>query len=235
LGPDPAIIKAEVLLDGARYSPGAITGTPDADERAAVAAFQSHAGLPPTGQIDPQTWERLTSDQRPVVRVYIITRRDVAGPFAPDLGEDFAGLAALRQGPRYSGPVEALAERFHMAEALLKALNPSANFYRAGTPIIVTASGAKPLAKGEVARIDVSEAEEQVTALDHHGHVIAVFPASVGSAEHPSPTGVHRVTDVVYHPSYVFNPAKLHFGPRHGGRYGSGRVPRTRSGRHGSG
>jgi lipoprotein-anchoring transpeptidase ErfK/SrfK len=174
--------------------------------------------LSPTGRIDADTWRLLARDERPVVRTYEIKRSDEAGPFAPALGENLVELAALRQGPRYSGPIEELADRFHMSQDLLLALNPSADFRRAGTTLVVAAAGAKPLARGEVHRIIVSEERQELTALDRDGRILAVYPASVGSVLHPSPDGTRIVRDVVYHPSYVYDPAKLHFGPRSHGK-----------------
>lgn len=212
--PSPLLIKAEVLLDRARFSPGAIDGRPSASERAAVAAFQARAGLPASGQIDAATWSVLTKDGAPALKTYALSRRDVAGPFAPDFGEDLVRLAALRQGPVYSSPIEAVAARFHMSQALLMALNPSADFSRPGTTVTVAAAGARPFARGEVRRIEVSVARRQVTVFDGRGQVIAVYPASIGSADHPSPTGQRMVTRVVYHPPFSYNPGRLNWGPR---------------------
>jgi hypothetical protein len=59
----------------------------------------------------------------------LISEDDVAGPFTKDIPEKFADLRKL---PRlaYTGPPELLAEKFHMDEDLLRALNPNADFYQ---------------------------------------------------------------------------------------------------------
>ncbi len=216
--PDPLLIRVEVLLDRARFSPGVIDGKEGSNEHNALAAFQAQAGLPSTGQLDAATWSALTRDTRPVAQTYTITPQDAAGPFAPDVGEDFVKLADQPNGPLYATPLEALAERFHMSQALLSALNPTADFAKPGTVLIIAAPGAPAFAKGDVARIEVSKANAQVTAYDRDDHVLAVYPATVGSTERPSPSGVHKVNGVSLDPDYMYDPSKLNWGPRSHGK-----------------
>ena len=158
--PDPVLIRAEVILDRAGFSPGVIDGLAGSNARKAIGAFQAAQGLPPSGEIDAQTWTLLTRDGGPSVQAYTITPADVAGPFSPNVGEDFVKLAALPDGPLYVSPLQALAERFHMSQALLTALNPTADFSKAGTRLWVAAPGAPALAKGDVKHIVVSKTKD---------------------------------------------------------------------------
>src|SRR5262249_27151119 len=77
--PDAAtLIKAAILLDRAGFSPGK-TGS---NYQKAVAAFQDGNGIKPSGNLDPQTWERLTATSSdPVLVEYEIQPADVKGPF----------------------------------------------------------------------------------------------------------------------------------------------------------
>ena len=64
----------------------------------------------------------------------------------------------------FTGPVQELAERFHMDEGLLRALNPGADFNAAGAKIVVAAVGPEKLAM-PVARIEVDKTRRQVLRL----------------------------------------------------------------------
>ena len=58
-----AAVRAEILLDRLKFSPGEI-GTAYNDNFAkAVAAFQAASGLPPMGSVDAPTWAALNDDQ----------------------------------------------------------------------------------------------------------------------------------------------------------------------------
>jgi lipoprotein-anchoring transpeptidase ErfK/SrfK len=101
-----------------------------------------------------------------------------------------------------------LAERFHMDEGYLKALNPGANFGRPGTVIKVANVGGE--VKGEVARIVADKRKKEVFAYDSDGKLLAAYPATIGSDETPSPSGTHQVSRVAFDPQYTYNP-KLNF------------------------
>ncbi len=65
-------------------------------------------------------------DAAPTV-AYTITADDEAGPYTAAIPEEMADKAKLKR-LNYTSVVEALAERFHAAPALLKRLNPTARF-----------------------------------------------------------------------------------------------------------
>ncbi len=219
LPPNPFIIRAEALLARARFSPGVVDGQEGTNFKHAIAAYQAAHDLPASGSIDSRTWQALSADAgQPVVHGYTITAADVAGPFAADVGEDFVKLAALPNGPQFTNPVEALAERFHMSQALLKALNPGVNFGAAGAQIIVADDAPAEFAKGDVARIDVTKSDASARAYDEAGKLIAFYPATVGSTERPSPSGTHKVVGVAWNPDYTYDPKKLAWGPRSAGK-----------------
>jgi lipoprotein-anchoring transpeptidase ErfK/SrfK len=101
-----------------------------------------------------------------------------------------------------------LAEKFHMDEGYLKALNPEANFSRPGTIIRVANVGAPATRK--VQRIVADKGRKQVRAYDEAGKLVVAYPATIGSAETPSPTGKHAVSRVAFNPNYTYNP-KVNF------------------------
>jgi lipoprotein-anchoring transpeptidase ErfK/SrfK len=58
-----AVVRAEVLLDRIKFSPGEIGTTYDDNFAKSVAAFQAASGLPAMGSVDLATWAALNDDQ----------------------------------------------------------------------------------------------------------------------------------------------------------------------------
>jgi lipoprotein-anchoring transpeptidase ErfK/SrfK len=204
---DPALIKAQVLLDRARFSPGVIDGHNGENLQNALKIFEKTNELKPDGALDEEVWRKLAeTSAEPVLTEYTITDEDVKGPFVkiPDKMEDQAELDRLG----YSSPDELLAERFHMDLDLLKALNPDKPFDKAGTAIVVANVDAKadPGKKEKVAKIQIVKSEKVLRALAKDGAVMAVYPASIGSEEKPAPKGSHTVRAVAPNPNYTYNP-----------------------------
>jgi lipoprotein-anchoring transpeptidase ErfK/SrfK len=205
---DPALIKAQVLLDRARFSPGVIDGHNGENLQNALKAFEKNNELKPDGALDEEVWKKLTETSAdPVLIEYTITDDDVKGPFVkiPDKMEDQAKLDRLG----YSSPEELLAEKFHMDEDLLKGLNPDKSFGKAGTAIVVAnvlrkTEPGKP--KEKVAKIEIVKSEKVLRALAENGAVMAVYPASIGSEEKPAPSGSHTVRAIAPNPNYTYNP-----------------------------
>jgi len=207
------LIKAEVLLDRAHFGPGSIDGKDGQNLRQAVSAFEAAHGLNPDGKLDAEVWRQLTQDAQPIMQDYVITDDDVKGPFLDKLPapNDYKALAALDH-ISYTSPLEGLAEKFHMDPALLKALNPDADFSKAGTTILVTAPNGAPLPG--VDRVEVDKAREQLRAYDASNKLVAVYPATVGSTEMPTPAGEYDVTTVQKDPVWNYDPSQLHFGDK---------------------
>ena len=209
----PLLIKLEVLLDRAHFSPGAIDGQAGSNLRNATAAYEKSKGLPAVTSPNAPLLEALESaDPGPVTQDYAITAEDEKGPFLGVIPQGFQALAKLDH-LGYATPLEALAEKFHMSEALLRSLNPKADFAVAGTSIVVVRPAASGLG-GPVAKVEVDKAAGQVRALGADGAVLAAFPATVGSTERPAPSGQWAVKTVVHDPDYSYDPRRLTFGDK---------------------
>jgi lipoprotein-anchoring transpeptidase ErfK/SrfK len=214
--PDPALIKAEVLLARAHASPGEVDGLAGSNLKRAVSAYEQMNGLPDDGQLSQAVWDRLTAGSAPVAGTYTVTAEDAAGPYSPDVGEDMVAASKL-PAVGYARPSEMFAERFHMSETLLQALNPKADFGRAGTVLVVARPDVPPVPA--VDHIEVDKAAASARAYGEDGAMIGSFPATVGSTDRPSPSGVHKVLGVSFDPDYVYDPSKLSWGPRRHGKF----------------
>jgi len=207
--PRPDIIRAQILLDRARFSPGAIDGLGGQNTEQAVAAFEQANSLPVDGALDDQVFARLTQNAGAVTTTYTISAADVAGPFVAEIPTDLTAQGEL-EALSYRSPLEMLAERFHVTEALLTALNPGVDFARAGQAILVPAVTDQPL-PAAVTRITVSKAEGSLRAFGADGALLAFYPATVGSTARPAPTGRLTVVGVANEPNYTYDPSRVSY------------------------
>ena len=209
---DPALLKAEVLLDRAGFSPGVIDGRGGTNLQHALEAFAVAHGLASNGSLDAGTWNALTAaDAAPAVQSYVITTDDEAGPFIGTPPKDYQALSKL-PALGYTTPLQELSEKFHMDQKLLQALNPGADFTKVGQTLLVAAPRAAPRDM-QVTRIEVDKSDDEVRAFGSDGKLLAFYPATVGSTERPAPSGVFAVTAVAPHPAYFYDPARLTFTP----------------------
>ena len=206
--PDPATIRAQILLDRAQFSPGVVDGLGGDNTRQAIQAFEKANGMDVDGVLDAQVFAKLTTtDSRKVLQDYTLTAEDVAGPFIGTVPTELAAMAELDE-VGYATVQEALAEKFHMTEAMVAALNPNADLTRAGTVIVVPAVSATKLS-ADVVRITVDKTERSVRAYDADDRLIAFYPATIGSSERPAPSGNVTVVGVAPEPNYTYDPSRV--------------------------
>jgi lipoprotein-anchoring transpeptidase ErfK/SrfK len=198
----PRVVRAQILLDRATYSPGQIDGQYGDDLGIAIKGYQEAHSLPPSGTIDAEMWGLLNADAHPLLIDYTITALDVKGPFEA-IPKDIQEQARMKW-LGYESPEEGLGEKFHLSPKLLAELNPGLEMKSAGVAITVPNVRRGP--GGHAVRVVVSKSRRTVTAYGAGDRILAQYPATVGGEHDPLPIGHWTITSVSRYPWYFYNP-----------------------------
>lgn len=207
----PEILSVQILLDRSGHSPGVVDGLAGSNTARAIRAFQRENGMTEDGKPSSALLDALRAKHPgELLQRYTITPNDVRGPFVtvPSTMEAQSQLTSLA----YETPAEALAEKFHMSQQLLEAMNPGTDFGRPGNDIQVIVPGEDGLTK-RVARIEVDKGASALRAFANDDTLLGTYPATIGSSAFPSPDGTMKVTAVAAEPTYHFDPEGRKWGP----------------------
>lgn len=199
------VIRAQILLDRARFSPGEIDSIYGADLEIAVKGYQEKHDLKPTGTIDAAMWKMLNADKRRLLTTYVITAADVKGPLEK-IPKDVQKQAEMKW-MGFESVEERLGEKFHCSPKLLDTMNPGKTLSTAGERITVPSIQRAPARRA--ARVAVSKSKRTVTAYGPNDLVLAQYPATMGGPHDPLPIGSWKITSVVRNPWFFYQPERF--------------------------
>ncbi len=198
----PRVVRAQILLDRARFSPGEIDGVYGEDFGIAVKGYQEAHGLKPSETVDAEMWRLMNSDTGPLMLTYTITKADEKGPFQPIPGD--VQEKAKMKWLGFETPEEELGEKFHCSPKLLAELNPGKKLDTAGERITVPNVRHAP---GRLAlRVVASKSKRTVIAYGARDRVLTQYPATMGGVHDPLPIGHWTITSVLHYPWFNYDP-----------------------------
>lgn len=204
-------LEVQIALDVANFSPGAIDGLWGDNTRGALRAYQSAHGLDVTGELDAETRSSLKLDDRQLITEHTLTADDLAGPFIDQVPESPMDQAKLDH-LAFTSPSEAVAERFHLTEERLEALNPGVELKTGAT---IRVPHLQPPSEGEATpprepvgalHVVVSKGSSSVQVKDEEGHLVFYAPVTAGSEKEPLPLGEWKVEAISIDPQYHYDP-----------------------------
>ena len=198
----PRVVRAQILLDRASFSPGEIDGVYGDDFGIAVKGYQENHGLKLTGTIDDEMWRLLDTDAGPLLVTYTIAKADEKGPFHPIPNDTLEKAKMKWLG--FESPEEGLGEKFHCSPKLLAELNPGEKLDTAGERI--TVPNVRHAAVRVALRVVVSKSKRTVIAYGAGDKELAQYPATIGGTHDPLPIGNWRITSVVHYPWFNYDP-----------------------------
>jgi len=206
----PSVLRAQIMLDRARFSVGPIDGRWGKNSEIAVYWFQRENGIEPTGAVDEPTYRALITraGMLPTLRSYTITPEDMKGPFTP-IPEDMYEKAKL-DCLCYETPHEMLAERFHTTKDFLSKLNPNVNFETLAAGATILAPNIREelpeTAAKDIVNLVVSAKGWYIHGFDATGNVVFHAPTTLGSKYDPSPNEKTKIVGIAFNPTFHYQP-----------------------------
>lgn len=197
-----AVVRAQILLDRARFSCGEIDGNYGGNLEKTVAAYQRDHNLPVNGVVGYETWALLNADQAPTLITYIIA----PGRRGRSLRQNSrrarrAGQPAIARIRVAAGRIE---RKVPPEPELAEDLNSRGDFEKDGAPILVPNLRLAP--PGHAVSVLVSKSDSSVTAFGTGGRILSYYVATIGSEHDPLPLGTEKIKDLMRNPVFHYDP-----------------------------
>ncbi|MDB6108822.1 MAG: hypothetical protein JWR69_572 [Pedosphaera sp.] len=197
------LFEAQLALVDQGISSGSLDGVTGSQTRAALAAFQRLEHLPPTGELDALTKEKLQLAESPYT-TYTITSDDLAR--LQPIASTWLGKSQ-QTALDYENILELVAEKSFAHPNFLRRLNPGVNWTNmiAGTTVQVP-NASYPEPDSKAAFVVIHLTAKTLEAFDTDTNLLAHFPCSIARRVEKRPVGQLHVAVVAPHPNYTFDP-----------------------------
>jgi lipoprotein-anchoring transpeptidase ErfK/SrfK len=197
------VLSAQLALARRGISCGSLDGVLGSQTRAAIRIFQRLEGLPPSGQLDPPTRQRLEFSRDPFVN-YRVTADDLAR-LTPVPTSWFG--KSTRERLDFETVLELVAEKFHAHPTLIQKLNPGMDWSLVQAGTLVRAPDAiLPEVRGRAAWIRINLGEKSLRVFDGTSNQLGYFPCSIARRVEKRPIGSLRIEKLALNPNYRFDP-----------------------------
>ena len=213
--PRDQTVQLQIFLDARNFGPGVVDGREGEFTIKALQAYRQAHGLsgndlPDVSGITPYT-------------TYMVTPEDLAT--LGSMAREPAGMAQQKRLP-YEGLGDLVAERFHTSRGFLAELNPGRQIdsLPAGSVLRVPRvsrpfradrfPSAYSAASASASRRVLIDTSHRMLEVRDGERVIAAFPITPGSAEHPAPVGDWKVAGVAPWPWFRYDEGVLKRGER---------------------
>jgi hypothetical protein len=231
---DRDFFHAQVLLDAAGFSPGAIDGREGSSFKQALRGFQLAHGLNTSGVLDTPTRQALLNIGRHAAVMVKLGPDDVTSTYVYPLPKDPEKQYKL-PFLGYRNMLEKVAERYHTTPATVVALNGPEKLIGPGQTLmlpnvvpmsrdysgshdsgarlmnLLNVDGRQP--HGDYVVVDKSESVLKVFGgsppgddEEASGQLVAQFPVTTGSGHDPLPIGKWKVTTFAFLPPFHYQP-----------------------------
>lgn len=211
-GDDVDVLRLQIYLDYHGYSPGEIDGKWGYNTERALFVYQKINGMSATGQLDSRIVSLLDGFKDGYLLEYTLKEEDVNQRIGT-IPRTYPEQSRLKWLP-YESRAEAIAEKFHLSQGLLKKLNPGVDFERvsAGTKLLVlnVVNGADTK-RARVALIRISASNKWLMAYDADGKLLHYYPCTIGRQDKdPLAVGkTYEVTAAVKNPPFKYKPENM--------------------------
>lgn len=210
-------VRMQIFLDARHFGPGVVDGRPGEFTTKALERYNKAHGLPAGSEpdlsaIEPYSFYTITSDDAAVLGTMAVEPVDIA----------------KQKRLPYTTLSELVAERFHTTVGCLTRLNPGKdlNALAVGDTLKVPnvarpfradkfpSTYPAPAASAATARRVLVDLNARMLEVREGTRLLAAFPITPGSTEHPAPVGEWKIVGAVPWPWYRYDEGVLKRGER---------------------